>query len=595
MKKSNKHFGDYSDKELKNMSPEQLIAIILDTQNDDNFIIMTDSYKMTHHLLYPTGLRRVYSYMEPRGGEMPYTVFFGLQYYLKKYIAGRRITKEKIEDARQANIVHFGFDCFDDTMWYHILDKHDGHLPLKIKAVPEGTVVGVKNIVMDLVNMDREHCAALTNITETLLMKIWASCTVSAYNRLIKELITKYHALTSDLPSFLIDYMHHDFGYRGTSSEETARLMAAAAMTGFKGTDTMGGLSLIKKYYSPDGATWSECMGGFSVIASEHSVMCSYGGRHKEADAYLAIINKVKNHPKIKSANPLSGVIILSLVSDTYNIYNVSHRILKQLENEFIGWTNDNGIPIKIVVRPDSGVPANVLFGYNETVKGIVADKDVLSTAPNDLCQRVADDMGISLADAIVLVEKGVFEILFDQFGHSYNTKGFRVLHPQIGILQGDGVKLSVVDEFFQIMFHDYYKIDTMMLVVGSGGKNLQAHDRDEQKWAIKATEVDIDGEMVDGKCESTRIPIEKNPITDPGKKSKKGDLKLVRKQITDDPTKDWMNLVTLQEGQEGFREAVNVLVPVFENGEILVEYDFEEVRANSAVVYPQIKTAALA
>jgi nicotinamide phosphoribosyltransferase len=418
-------------------------------------------------------------------------------------------------------------------------------------------------------------------------MKIWATCTVAAYNRIIKELITKYHAMTSDLPAFLIDYMHHDFGYRGVSSEETGRLMAAAAMTSFKGTDTMGGLSLIKKYYAPDGATWSECMGGFSVIASEHSVMCSYGGRHKEATAYLEIINMVKNHPKIKSAKPLSGVIILSLVSDTYNIYNVSHRILKQLEKEFIGWTNDNGIPLKIVVRPDSGVPSNVLFGYNEVVKGICKDKDVLSVAPNDLCQRVADDMGIPLAEGIKLVEKGIFQILIDQFGSSENSKGYKVLHPQIGVLQGDGVVYYRVNEFFQIMAHEAYKIDTMMLVVGSGGKNLQAHDRDEQKWAIKATEVDIDEET---------IPIEKNPITDPGKKSKKGDLKLVKKQITEDPALDWMNFVTMQEGEEGFEDAVNVLVPVFDTGEILVEYDFEkEVRVNSAVVYPQTKKVALA
>lgn len=583
MKKSNKHYGDYSDAELKKMSVEDLIAIIMEGQNDDNFIIMTDSYKMTHHLLYPLGLRRVYSYMEPRGGEMPYTVFFGLQYYLKKYLAGRRITKEKIEEARQANIAHFGFDCFDDKMWYHIVEKHDGRLPLKIKAVPEGTPVAVKNIVMDMVNTDYENCAALTNITETLLMKIWATCTVAAYNRIIKELITKYHSLTSDLPAFLIDYMHHDFGYRGTSSEETARLMAAAAMTSFKGTDTMGGLSLIKKFYSPDGATWSECVAGFSVIASEHSVVCSYGGRHKEATSYLQIINMVKNHPKIKSAKPLSGVIILSLVSDTYNIYNVSHRILKQLEKEFIGWTNDNGIPLKIVVRPDSGVPSNVLFGYNEVVKGICSDNDVLSVAPNDLCQRVADDMGISLAEGIVLVEKGIFGILMEQFGTTVNSKGYKVLHPQIGILQGDGVVYYRVNEFFQIMSHEAYKIDTMMLVVGSGGKNLQAHDRDEQKWAIKATEVDIYEET---------IPIEKNPITDPGKKSKKGDLKLIKK---DENINGWNNYETLQERHPSFNEAKNILIPVFDTGEILVEYDFEEVRTNNAIVYPEIKKMAIA
>ena len=288
MKKSKKHFGDYSDKELKSMTTDQLIAIILEQQNTDNFIIMTDSYKMTHHLLSPP-LRRVYSYMEPRGGDMPYTVFFALQYYLKKYIAGKRITLEKIEDARQANIAHFGFDCFNDTMWKHIYHKHEGRLPLRIKAVPEGTPIAVKNILMDIENMDFDGCAPLTNITETLLMKLWSSNTVAAYNRMIKELMTRYHAMTSDLPAFLIDFMHHDFGYRGCSSEETARIMGAAAMTSFKGTDTFGGLSFIKRYYSEDKATWADSMAGFSVIASEHSVMCAVSAQIETEEYYVEI------------------------------------------------------------------------------------------------------------------------------------------------------------------------------------------------------------------------------------------------------------------------------------------------------------------
>lgn len=568
------HFGDYSPLELSKMTNLELAEIILAIQNDDNFIIMTDSYKMTHHLLYPEFLERVSSYMEPRGGDMPYTVFFGLQYYLKKYLAGRKITPEKIEDAHQANIAHFGFDCFDGTMWEHIVKVHDGYLPLLIKAIPEGTPISVKNALMTVVNTDKKHCAPLTNITETLLMKVWATNTVAAYNRVIKELIVENHAITSDLPAFLIDFMHHDFGYRGCSSEETARLMAAAAMTSFKGTDTMGALSFVKKYYSPAEATWEEIMPGFSVIASEHSVMCSYGGRDREEEAYRNILKLVKSNPKIKSANPTSGVIILSLVSDTYNIYNVPF-ILKKLESEWLGWKNDNGIPLKIVIRPDSGVPANVLFGYNKVIKSLVADVEVLDSPKKDLITRVAFDMKISLEESISLVEKGLFQSLFDLFGYSINSKGYKVLHPQIGVLQGDGVKLSVIKEIYEIMKHPSYMIDIMMLVFGSGGKNLQAHDRDEQKYAIKATKVTIGGKD---------IAIEKNPITDQGKKSKKGDLKVVRKQITSDPSKEWMNFVTLQEGDEGFEEAEDILQPVFLNGKILREFYFDEIRKNAKI-----------
>src|SRR5574343_484783 len=134
-----KHFGDYTDTELAEMSIDQLVSIIKGHQMEDNFIIMTDSYKMTHHMLSPEGIEEVNSYMESRGGEMEYSVFLLLQYYLKRYFCGVRITPDKIEEARQKNIAHFGFDCFNDAMWQHIWKEHGGRLPLYITAVPEGT------------------------------------------------------------------------------------------------------------------------------------------------------------------------------------------------------------------------------------------------------------------------------------------------------------------------------------------------------------------------------------------------------------------------------------------------------------------------
>lgn len=579
-----KHYGDYTDEQLKKMSLEELVLVIKNFQSEDNFIIMTDSYKMTHHWLLPPGLAEVYSYMESRGGEMPYTIFSLLQYYLMRYFAGVRITPDKIEEARQKNIAHFGFDCFNDVMWKHIWEKHGGCLPLEIKAIPEGLPVAVKNVQMTIRNTDYEYCAPLTNISETSLMKLWAPNTVAALARMIKELMLRYHTLSSDAPQWLIDFMHHDFGYRGVSSEESARILGAAALISFKGTDTLGATTLIDRYYG-------EYMAGFSVIASEHSVPCSYGDRREEVTSYSKIIKRIKK--KCANVKPPSGVIILSLVSDTYNIYYVTKYILPRLKAEFINWTNNHGIPIKIVIRPDSGSPEEVLFGKAN------------ATATDELVIAVAKDMyymekeiiaGVSMKHmselALELVQKGIFEILFEEFGVTVNSKGFRVLHPQIGVLQGDGVKYSVIEELYEVMIAK--KIDTMNLVFGSGGKYLQAHDRDKQKYAIKCTHIKMftDGNVeeevtdyvYDLKGTITSINVEKNPVTDQGKKSKKGYLKLVRKQITDDPTKDWMNFETIQSWQPGFDEAIDVLVPVFKDGKILVEYDFATVRANAAI-----------
>lgn len=540
------HYGDYTDQELKSMTPDDLIAIIVGHQMEDNFIIMTDSYKMIHHLLYPEGLEEVYSYMEPRGGDMPYTVLTLLQYMIKRYFAGVRVTPAKIEEARQKNIAHFGFDCFDDTMWQHIWKHHGGKLPLEIKAAPEGTPVAVKNVIMTIRNTDKK-CGALTNVSETLLMKIWAPNTVATYSRLVRALISKYHAMTSDLPAYLIDFMHHDFGYRGVSSEESARVLGAAALSsGFKGTDTLGALTLLDKYYS-------EPMAGFSVIASEHSVMCSYGGKLHEEEAYLRIIERVKR--KCANVNPASGVIILSLVSDTYNIYNITHRILPKLAKHFIGWKNANGIPLKIVIRPDSGDPEAILFGSDSSIQD------------EKLAYKLSIDMNITFDEAFTLVNKGIIEILFDAFGYTTNSKGYKVLHPQIGVLQGDGVSYTVIKDLYKVMIEK--KIDAMNLVWGSGGKYLQAHDRDEQKYAIKATHVIVNGESTN---------VEKNPITDEGKKSKIGFLKLVRSGPT------WKDFITLQSNQEGFEEAKDELVTVFLNGEVVRDYTFAEVRKNAEV-----------
>ena len=280
--KNNIHYGDYTDAELMKMTPEELVRIIQNSQMEDNFIIMTDSYKMTHHLVLPEGIEEGYAVFEARGGEFPYTTISLLQYYLKRYFAGCRITPAKIEEARQKNIAHFGFDCFDDTMWNYIWEKHGGYLPLEIKAIPEGTPVAVKNAIMTIRNTDKK-CAGLANISETSLMKVWAPNVVATYARLVRVLMFKYHALSSDAPQWLIDFMHHDFGYRGVSSEESARILGAAALSsGFKGTDTMGAITLLDKYY--------DCpMAGFSVIATEHSVMCAGSIGYEEEEYYVEI------------------------------------------------------------------------------------------------------------------------------------------------------------------------------------------------------------------------------------------------------------------------------------------------------------------
>lgn len=475
------HFGKFLRSELEKMSQAELVNLIYNKQNEDkNFIVMSDSYKMTHHLLLPEGIEEAYSYMESRGGEMEYTIFILMQYYLIKYFAGVVVTQENIEEAHELSIKHFGKDCFNRALWDHILNDCGGKLPLEIKAVKEGTKVPSKNVLFSIRNTTKKS-APLTNIAETLLMKLWAPCTVAAYSRHIYELILKYAKETSTNPLDICRFLIHDFGYRGVSSEESAAILGAAHLAvGNLGTDTVAAIRLLRQFYDAD-------MPGYSVVASEHFVACAFG-RENEIDYYR---NAIKHHP--------TG--ILSLVSDTYNIYNVCRTILPTLKESIL---ERDG---KLVIRPDSGDPIKVLFGYDENeITADMIGRIFLKNQDGSVGREISYDESI-----------GVYGILFEEFGYDTNELGYRTLNPKIGVLQGDGISLISIGKILEKM--KSLKIDTTQLVFGSGGKLLQAHDRDEQKFAIKATFVKINGKGLD---------IQKDPFTDPGKKSKKGYLKLV-------------------------------------------------------------------
>ena len=242
---------------------------------DKNILLLTDSYKVTHHKQYPPKTEKVYSYFESRGGEFDSTVFFGLQYYLKEYLQGVVVTKEKIEEARKLVEQHLGKGLFNESGWNYILEKHGGKLPVSIKAVKEGSLVPTDNVLMTIENTD-PNCYWLTNYLETLLVQVWYGTTVATLSNHVKQLILKYLDKTGDMS--LVNFKLHDFGFRGVSSVESSAIGGAAHLVNFLGTDTMSALSFIKEYYGMDCA-------GFSIPASEHSTITSWG-RENETEAF---------------------------------------------------------------------------------------------------------------------------------------------------------------------------------------------------------------------------------------------------------------------------------------------------------------------
>ena len=315
-----------------------------------NIILNTDSYKVSMFKQYPAGTTGVYSYIESRGGRYDRTVFFGLQAFIKEYLL-EPITQADIDIADEILTAHG--EPFNRAGWQYILDQHAGYLPVVIRAVPEGTVVPVSQVLATIENTDPE-CFWLTTWLETALLRaVWYPTTVATQSWTIKQVIKDYLEKTGD-PT-LIDFKLHDFGARGVSSLESAGIGGAAHLVNFMGTDTISGLLFAREYY---GAS----MAGFSIPAAEHSTITSWG-RPDEVKAYS---NMVAQFGKPGA--------LLAVVSDSYDIYEACRMWGTELKQQVI----DSGATV--VIRPDSGDPVEVLpkmftilgetFGYTTNTKG---------------------------------------------------------------------------------------------------------------------------------------------------------------------------------------------------------------------------------
>jgi len=311
----------------------------------DNIILATDSYKVSHYRQYPPDTEYVYSYFESRGGKFPDVTFFGLQYFIKRYLAGVVVTQEKIDEAEEIFNLHMGGPHFNRKGWEHILNKCGGKLPISIKAVPEGTTVPTKNVLFTMVNTDPE-CYWLTNYLETLMVQVWYPMTVCTSSRAQKKLIMEYLRKTGASEESMggINFQLHDFGYRGVSSVESAALGGASHLVNFQGTDTVAGLIMAKFYYghqygpSPFGPDVPNNVAGYSIPAAEHSTITSWG-KAGECDAFK---NMLTQYP--------DGLV--AVVSDSYDIYNACKELWGKELKEMI--KNRAG---RLVVRPDSGEP----------------------------------------------------------------------------------------------------------------------------------------------------------------------------------------------------------------------------------------------
>ena len=389
---------------------------------ENNICLLTDSYKVTHHYFYPKGTEKIYSYLESRvGAEFNKTIFYGLQYILKKYLEGQIVTQEKIDEADNLIANHIGPDIFNRDGWQYILDEHDGHLPIEIKAVAEGTPVDVGNALMTVENTD-DKSYWLPNYLEPLLLQVWYPSTVATLSAEVRKLCNFYLEVTGSVKDNL-DFMLHDFGYRGATSTESSMLSGSAHLLSFSGTATIAALTIPENYYNDSN------LYGFSVQATEHSVMTSLGPEG-EISQILNVIDNAKDG-------------VLSLVIDSYNYRNFLEESGKsgtELNEAILNFLD--GEDNKVVFRPDSGEPVSTTI------------------------------------DCLNLLSEG--------FGSHLTDKGYKVFDLNIGLLWGDGLNYQKIRDILFAMKSAGWAAQN--IIFGMGGGLHTAVNRDTQRNAFKCS-----------------------------------------------------------------------------------------------------------
>jgi len=438
-----------------------------------NPLLLTDGYKTGHHQQYPKGTTLVYSNFTPRSNKYApkgcdQVVSFGQQMVMKQIheafqneFFGR--PKNEVCGEMKAELsMYLGTD-YDVT---HFEALHDlGYLPITVKAIEEGTLVPIKVPVLTIYNTHPDFYW-VTNYLETILSNLlWKPMTSATIAHTYRKVLTKWQEKTDAERGWFIDWQGHDFSMRGMDSVEAVISSGVAHLTSFLGSDSLPAIYGARKYYNADGVVCG------SVNATEHSVMCA-GGKEDEVETFRRLL---ETYP--------TG--ILSVVSDTWDLWKVCTEHIVTLKEEIM--SRDG----KLVIRPDSGDPVDILCGTQ-----IFVDSDHYN------------DYELSRESILSPEEKGVIELLWDVFGGTINEKGYKVLDSHIGAIYGDSITIDRADEICKRL--EAKGFASTNVVLGIGSFTYQYNTRDTFGFAMKATYVEVNGEARE---------IFKDPITDDGTK----------------------------------------------------------------------------
>jgi nicotinamide phosphoribosyltransferase len=471
-----------------------------------NPLLLTDGYKTGHHLQYPKNTTLVYSNFTPRSNKYApakanMVVSFGQQMVMQiihdafKKDFFSRPKEEVCGEMKKELSMYLNVD-YDVS---HFEKLHDlGYLPIHVKIIEEGNLVPIKIPVLTIYNTHTEFYW-VTNYLETIISNLlWKPMTSATIAHEYRKVLTKWQDKTDKEKNWFIDWQGHDFSMRGMDSIDATVSSGLGHLTSFLGTDSLPSISGARKYYGE-----TEFVGG-SVNASEHSVMCA-GGKEDEIETFRRLLN---TYP--------TG--ILSVVSDTWDLWKVCTEHVVTLKQEILARDG------KLVIRPDSGDPVDILCGTGNYVED----------GPDAIGNFIHDRKNNPNVPASV---KGVIELLWDVFGGTVNEQGYKVLDSHIGAIYGDSITIARADEICARL--EAKGFASTNVVLGIGSFTYQYNTRDTFGFAMKATYVELTTTIGDSgigevglmdKQVTVGREIFKDPVTDDGTKKSATGLLCVTK-----------------------------------------------------------------
>jgi nicotinamide phosphoribosyltransferase len=314
-------------------------------------ILLTDGYKLDHRRQYPEGTEYVYSNWTPRSCHYyPETeegaVVFGIQYFIKEYLM-KQFQEGFFNKPKDVAVAEFKrrVDTFlgpNNVGTRHIEELHDlGYLPIRIKALPEGTLCPIRVPALTFINTHPDFFW-LTNYFETLISTtLWLPMTSATTARLYKKELIR-HARKTGFKDVDLNFLIHDFSMRGMAGVEAAIMSGMGHMTSFCGSETIPAIAGLEEYYN---ANAEKELIAATIPATEHSVMCA-GGKEDELETFRRLITEVYS----------TGFV--SIVSDTWDFWKVMTEYLPKLKDEILARDG------RLVIRPDSGDPVHIIAGY---------------------------------------------------------------------------------------------------------------------------------------------------------------------------------------------------------------------------------------